>query len=349
MRYLNSLLLCLVLLCTPETFGQLPNAMIGQSVERDVRDMYNKGLQFLVKTQAEDGSWQDSYQGPGITGLCTLTFLATGEDPNFGKYSNVIRKAVRSMIQSQDQSTGYYTKNVSSHDSMYQHGFAMLAMAEVYGSVDDRKLWDGNTKKKTSIAESLELAVRCAVTSQKKNPHDGWRYGPNATDADTSVSGAILVGLLAARNAGIAVPDESIKKSIAYFASMTSNGGQVGYSGIGGHGNSDARSSIACLVFALAKKKDLEQYEATLDYLRDRINSNTSGGYQEYTRYYKAQALFQGDIEAWQKWNKLLIRQIKSSQQSDGSIQGNYGGSVGTSMSLLSLALNFRLLPIYER
>jgi len=341
MRYLSCLLL-FVAFATPNAIAQLPNAMIGQSVERDVRDMYNKGLQYLIKTQAEDGSWTDGQAGPGVTGLCAMTFLATGEDPNFGKYSNVIRKAVRNIIQKQDKSTGYYGS------SMYHHGFAMLAIAEAYGTVDDRKLWDG-AGKKTTIAKSLELAVRCAVTSQKKNPNDAWRYSPNTNSADTSVSGAILVGLLAARNAGVAVPDASIKKAVNYFKSMTSNGGQVGYSGIGGHGTSDARSSIACLVFALAKKKDFEQHEATLDYLRDRINSNSGGHYQEYTRYYQAQALFQGDIEAWKKWNKLLIRQLKSSQQPDGSIQGNYGASVGTSMSLLSLALNFRLLPIYER
>ena len=159
----------------------------------------------------------------------------------------------------------------------------------------------------------------------------------------------MLVGLLAARNAGIAVPDENIKKAIAYFSSMTSSGGQVGYSGIGGHGSSDARSSIACLVFALAKRKELKQFEATLDYLRDRLEANSSSHYAEYTLYYRAQALFQGDIEAWEKWNKLTIRRLKAQQGADGSINGSYGPAVGTSMSLLSLALNFRLLPIYER
>jgi hypothetical protein len=59
--------------------------------------------------------------------------------------------------------------------------------------------------------------------------------------------------------------------------------------------------------------------------------------------------LFQGNIEAWEKWNKQLIRQLKATQQSDGGIPGQFGQSVGTSMSLLALALNYRLLPIYER
>ena len=90
--------------------------------------------------------------------------------------------------------------------SMYHHGFAMLGLAEAYGAVDERNLWpDG--KGPRSIGQALELAVRAAVTSQKKNSLGGWRYSPDANDADTSVSGAVLVGLLAARNAGIEVPD----------------------------------------------------------------------------------------------------------------------------------------------
>ena len=58
---------------------------------------------------------------------------------------------------------------------------------------------------------------------------------------------------------------------------------------------------------------------------------------------------FQGDIIAWEKWNKLLVRQLKESQLPDGSFRGQFGPSISTSLSLLSLALNYRFLPIYER
>jgi hypothetical protein len=36
-------------------------------------------------------------------------------------------------------------------------------------------------------------------------------------------------------------------------------------------------------------------------------------------------------------------------QAADGSIRGQFGPELGTSMSLLALALNYRFLPIYER
>jgi uncharacterized protein YfaS (alpha-2-macroglobulin family) len=214
--------------------------------------------------------------------------------------------------------------------------------------VDERNLWP-DRKGQRSIGQALELAVRAAITSQKKNPLGAWRYSPNAADADTSVSGSVLVGLLAARNAGIEVPDEAINKAITYYKQMTSSSGAVGYSGgMGGFGESTARSSIATLVYAIARRKDLPEYKATLGHIKDQLEQ-TSMGYPEYSRYYQAQALFQGDVAAWEKWNTLLIRRLKQAQQPNGSFSGQFGPSLSTSMSLLALALNYRFLPIYER
>ena len=327
-----------------------PGGRTGEVVPRDVREIYDRGLQFLAASQTEAGDWAGSAggradNGAGITGLCLLAFLASGEDPNFGLYSNHVRKAVRSIISAQDASTGILGSG------MYHHGFGMLALAEAYGAVDERTLWPaGKEKGKRSIGQALELAVRGAITSQKKNSLGAWRYTPDATDADTSVSGAVLVGLLAARNAGIEVPDEAIDRAAAYFKSMTSGSGEVAYAGgLGGFGASEARTSIAALIYAIARRKDLPEFKATVGYLAQRIEQTSMNSYPEYTRYYQAQALFQGDPAAWEKWNKLLIRQLKAAQQADGGFRGQFGPAVGTSMSLLALALNYRFLPIYER
>jgi Family of unknown function (DUF6288) len=333
-------------------FGAALNAIaqpvpehVGEFVPRDVREMYDRGLQYLVKTQSANGDWTGGQQGPGVTGMSLMAFLASGEDPNFGLYNNQVRKAVRSIISSQDESTGFFQQ------SMYHHGFAMLALAEAYGVVDDRNLWPAGEKKgkSRSIGAALELGVRAAVTSQKKNSFGGWRYSPDSNDADTSVSGAVLVGLLAARNAGIEVPDESIDRAISYYQSMTADSGQVAYSGgLGGFDESIARISIGSLVYSVARRKDLPQYKTTLNYLKQKLEAPPNN-YREYTAYYEAQALFQGDIASWEKWNKLLVRTLKQQQQPDGSFNGDMGPQVATPLSLLALALNYRFLPIYER
>ena len=204
-------------------------------------------------------------------------------------------------------------------------------------------------KAPRSVGQALELAVRAAITSQKSNPTNAWRYSPGAQDADASVTGAVIIGLLAARNAGIEVPDESIDKAIAYLRSMTDRSGDVFYLSMGNRlAASTARVSIATLAYAVARRKDLAEYKATLDYLKQRIGE-PAGPFGEYTLYYEAQALFQGNLDSWEKWNKILVRQLREAQQPDGSIRGRFNPAISTSLSLLSLAVNYRFLPIYER
>ncbi len=323
-----------------------PAVQFGAAVPRDVREMYDRGARFLARTQLDDGNWNaSSGQGAAIMALGTLVFLAAGDDPNFGPYAQPIRKALRGIVLAQNESTGYIGQ------SMYHHGFAMLALAEAYGAVDERTLWpDGDLAQgnRRSLGVALELAVRAAITSQRNNPHAAWRYSAESRDADTSVSGAVLVGLLAARNAGIEVPEEAIDKAIEYYKAMTAPSGEVAYSGIGSHGNSQARSSIAALVFAIAHRKDLSQFKSAMNCVlgqRDAFGMH----YLEYTRYYQAQALYQGNIASWEKWNGELAKGLIAEQQKDGSFPGTMAPPENTALNLLALAVAYRLLPIYER
>lgn len=317
----------------------------GDPVPRDVREMYDRGLAYLSRNQDSDGGWQSRHRGAGLAGMALMCFLASGEDPNYGQYSSNIRRCLRYIILKQDRKTGYFGV------SMYHHGFAMLALAEAYGVVDDRELWSEADGDQLEIGQSLELAVRSAVTSQKNNTYGAWRYSPSGNEADTSVAGSVLMGLLAARNAGIEVPDESIDRAIAYFKGMTAASGQVAYSGgVGGFNESMARISIGTLVYAIARRKDLPQFKQTLGYLKDKLDGGSAGhGGIAYQSYYQAQALFQADITAYNEWNRLLVRRLKSEQKADGGFEGTQGKYVATTLNLLSLAVNYRFLPIYER
>ena len=161
------------------------------------------------------------------------------------------------------------------------------------------------------------------------------------------MTGAVLMGLLAARNAGMDVPDETIQAALEYMRRSTGKDGSVAYSGgFGGFGESMNRSAIATLVAAVAKEKDSWEYGATLDHITSRLEHNEQNHYIEYFRYYMAQALFQGDYESWQKWNAATVRKLEQTRQENGSFSGS---PYSTAMSLLALALNYRFLPIYER
>ncbi|MFM9115313.1 MAG: hypothetical protein ACKOU6_04030, partial [Planctomycetota bacterium] len=135
-------------LVTPIAVAQPPSERTGEVVPRDVREMYQRGIDYLVKTQDANGNWAGGgEQGPGVTGMCVMVLLASGEDPNYGLYSANIRRGLRAMILAQDANTGYLGP------SMYHHGFSTLALAEAYGTVDDRNLWssDSNKEKQRTI------------------------------------------------------------------------------------------------------------------------------------------------------------------------------------------------------
>lgn len=347
-------IVCITLCLSSVTGQDVSELRFGGKVPPEVNRIYERGLNYLVQNQSSNGGWGKSHYRNGVTALAVMAILSCGEDPNFGRYSATLHRALRLLIKTQNSKTGYF------ESSMYDHGFCMLALSEAYGAVDDRILWQKSATNQEgkptgsaprTIGKALELAVKCALTSQNKNPHGAWRYSPDATDADTSIAGAVLVGLLAARNAGIEVPDENVDDAMEYFAVMTSPEGSVGYSGLGSWGQSLARSSIANLVFSIGKYKDWEEHKLTLEHLKKNIHSKTSNHWsQEYSNYYLAQALFQSDFEAWEEWNSEIIDRLSKTQKDNGSFDfGSHGVAYSTSMSLLALALNYRFLPIYER
>jgi len=334
--------------------GSAPTQLCGQGlvvrhgtpISAEVRSIYDRGLRYLVDGQESDGSWNSSYgNGPGIAGICCLALLSSGEDPNYGAYAATVQRTLRYVVRSVDPSTGFTKQGRGGRSTMYEHGFATLALAEAYGAVDEELLWAGQVDTKPlGLGKALELAVRASLGSQDNNPLHAWRYGPDASDADTSVSGAILVSLLAARNAGIEIPDGNMEKALKYYETCTFADGTVAYSG-GGGGHSLALSAISCLVFAIARKRDSEPHQSTLKQLVERVDEDAMS-HPYYTRYYVAQALFQGDFDAWTRWNERTTETIRDEQQENGSIGQD---AYSTSMSLLALALNFRCLPIYER
>ena len=336
----------LVLGMAATAHAQPPSARFGEVVPRDVREMYDRGLQYLAATQTENGDWPGggSRTGPGGTGLGLMAFLASGEDPNFGLYSNHVRRALRSIITAQDANTGILGQ------SMYHHGFAMLGLAEAYGAVDERNLWPdrqgpavdrpgprAGRPRGDHLAEE-EPARRLAVLARRhRRRHLGQRRGPGrpARGPQRRHRGARRVDRQGDRLLQVddRPPPGRSPTPAAWAASATRL----------------ARISIATLVYAVARRKDLPEYKATLGLPQAAARTAAQGNTPNTRRYYQAQALFQGDVDAWEKWNKLLVRQLKQAQQPDGSFQGQFGPAFSTSMSLLALALNYRFLPIYER
>jgi squalene cyclase len=299
-------------------------------IPAQLETMYERGLAYLATHQNAKGSWDDGMgDEPGVVGLAVIAFLAGGDDPNHGRHAKEIRKGIDYILSLQRESNGYIGT------SMYNHGFATLALAEAYGAVDDPK-----------IAPALSKAIDLILSAQKNNPSGAWRYTPDSRDADTTVSGCQLVALLGARNAGLPVPDEAIKKGLTFMSRCRSGDGGYGYTSAGGSRPTLTAIGVTCL--ALAKEKDAKGFDKSVEYLRQSLNFRDRN-YPYYFEYYMSQALFHADEAAWNEWNEKNLRYLATLQRPDGSWPGNKGYAFNTAGALLSLALNYRFLPIYEK
>ncbi len=309
------------------------NLFHGDPIPPQVDAMYDRGVRYLLNTQTEAGNWPDAQgRGPGVVGMALMALMARGEDPNYGMYRIHIERAVQFLLASASEETGYLGQ------TMYQHGFATLALAEAYGEVQDRR-----------IGPTLKRAVELIITSQENNPAGVWRYAPTSNDADTTVSGTQFMALIAARNAGIAVPDSALQRAYIYFRNMQLGDGGFGYASAAETQSSPARSAIGTLVYAMMGQHGTTHMASAFRNLRDYEEQPVPRSYPYYSIYYAAQAYFHTDMNVWRRWNERNIQWLQETQNEDGSWSGSHGAAFSTSAALLSVAVGYRLLPIYER
>jgi len=317
-KWISCVLIAAMAIAIPARSAQ--KLTVTPDLERAVR----RGLAFLAKTQNPSGSWTD--RSTAAAGLAIIAFLAHGELPDEGEYGHVIRRAVNYILSCQ-KSNGLLAHG----GSMYEHGFATLALGEVYGVIDDER-----------VGPALKRATDLIIAAQ--NSLGGWRYSVGSTDADTTVSGAQMVALRAAANAGMEVPLTTIRRGAAFYKSCFCPGGGFGYTGPGGP--NQPRAGIGLLVLSLSGAYRSVEAKATADWL---FTHGFGGkGYFYYKSYYCSQAMFQAGGKYWQHWNSIMTPLIISMQQPNGSWKGTRV-TVDTAFALLALEVNYNYLPIYQR
>lgn len=319
-------------------FGQDFTVYKGDQLPAGVEKMYAKGLKFMAANQTPEGSFPGNYgTEPAVPALTMLAMLAHGDDPNFGPFAASIKKSLDFILKNTGKSNGYIGS------SMYNHGFCTLALAEAYGAVRDER-----------IGPALKKGVELLLSSQKRNRFKAWRYTPESDDADTTVTGACFVALIAARNAGLAVPDKAIEDALKFYTDCQDpSSGAIGYMPRSG-ASVGPTTAIGAAAFAYARLKTDKTFTKAFKAMKDATTNNepTNGGmgfYPFYYEYYASQAMFQGEAKAWDDWNAANIKTLLETQTEDGSWSGQLGPPLSTAFALLSLALNYRYLPIYER
>ncbi len=307
-------------------------------------DAIEKGLTWLARNQAKDGSWSTegatgTYQ-MAMTGLAGLAMLSSGQSPGRGKYGVNVLRAIEFCLKNQDHDGLIATRNDGY--AMYAHGFAMTFLAEAYGT-------DGNNELNARIKAALTAAVK--KTQQSQSSRGGWYYSPNSGSDEGSVTVTQVQALRSARNAGIDVPEKVMNSAIDYVRQCQNPDGGIRYSVQFGQTSSVALTSAGAEVFMMAGRYKAAEATRACDYLKKYLDpKRTVGMHDCYTNFYGVQAMFQIGGEYWARYFTSIRERLLSQQRNDGSWPGDeIGSTYGTAIGVIILCVPFRYLPILQR
>lgn len=305
----------------------------------------DRGLEFLLATQQEDGSWDSDGQGGhavAITSLALMAFMANAHFPGFGEHAEPLQRGMKWLLAEALKRPDGYLGTV-----MYEHGLATLALSELWGMARDPEDDD-------AIQRALEKAVEVILRSQNRG--GGWRYQPTSDGGeDTSCTQTVFHALASARQAGIVVPNETIAKVVQYLESARDpTTGGFCYT-LGGNRNvTPACTAGGAYIAQLAGQRDTELVRGALRHLESLAPDIITGGgsYYYYTHYYAIQAMVQAGDEHYARWypqirDALIQRQNAEGAWDKGSRNG--GSSYATPMAIIVLATPHRYIPIYQR
>ncbi len=310
----------------------------GDELTPETRVAIDKGLEWLAPRQGEDGSFGGSRNGTAYTALAALAFMSAGHLPNRGKYGQNVARAVDFVIAS-SQPSGLLCEEDAS-GLMYHHGFATLLLGEVYGMTGDER-----------IKEPLRRAV--ALIEQSQNSQGGWRYQPVPVDADVSVTICQVMGLRAARDAGIQVERQVIDNAIEYVRRCQNPDGGFNYMLGTGNNSAFARSAAGVATLYYAGISEGEDIDQGLGYVMRHIPGAELRGRQPhyfYGQYYAAQATFLAGGDYWAQWYPAIRDELVETQSEDGHWETEPGqtSEYCTAMALIVLQMPNRYLPVFS-
>ena len=315
-----------------------------------INSVVGKGLDYLARTQNANGSWtcqigyklNETYQGEekenvGVTAIAGIAFLAQGSVPGKGKYGTNVEKAVQFVLSCARETDGYITKHGT---RMYEHGFATLFLAEVYGMT-----------KREDIKSRLKNSAQLIIHSQ--HPEGGWRYQPSPLDADISVTVTTLQALRACRNVGIAVPKDVIDKAVSYvkksYVALGEAMGAFNYQLTPPTRISFALTSAGVTSLMSAGEYNTPEIQRGINYILKNLPGSYGDYHYYYGHYYAVQALFQAGGKNWEQYFGRIRTEIIVYQQPDGSWTDDVGPVYATAMACIILQIPNDYLPIFQR
>jgi hypothetical protein len=320
------------------------------------------GLKWLVAHQAPDGHW--SLEGYHQHGHCNckgfgdpndiagtafglLPLLGAGEthkDPQ-AVYRQNVDRALKYLVSRQARDGNF-------GGLMYAHGLATIAICEAYGMTSD-----------PALRGPAQRAINFIRAAQHEG--GGWRYNPRDA-GDTSVTGWQIMALKSGQMAGLEVDDArnpTLKKAVNFLNScMTVDQTGYGYQSPQEVSPSMTAVGLLCRLYLGTGPRNVG-IQGGVQRLQQ--SPPAPANRNIYYDYCATQVLHHVGGEAWESWNprirNLLVQtqdkgtdrkhpHQKGSWAPDRDLWGSRGGRMmTTSLSILTLEVYYRHLPLYRR
>jgi len=304
------------------------------------RPAVEKGLEYLAQRQLDDGAFATGGYGrnAAVVALAGMAWLSSGSTPGRGPYGDQVARATDYLLKHAEASGFISVEGAMSHGPMYEHGFATLFLAEVYGM-----------SPQDDLREKLSRAVDLTVRTQ--NAEGGWRYQPRREEADLSVTVSQVMALRAARNAGLTVPNETIDRSIDYVKRCQNADGGFRY--MLPEGESAFPRSAAGLVAlysaGIYEGREMDRGLAYIDQFLPRAGELGQDSHFFYGHYYAVQSMWLAGGERWERWYPAIRDLLLARQQADGSWADPICFEYGTAMASIVLQMPHNSVPILQR
>lgn len=323
--------------------AESPPGRYAELVTPQTQAAVDRGLRWLAARQQDDGAFalRGSGRNVGVCSLAGMAFLAEGSTPGRGAYGAEIDRTLAYLVACADLQTGVIAADDAlGRGPMYGHGFATLLLCETHGMA-----------RTPGLRERIAQAVQ--VILQAQHAEGGWRYTPEPLASDVSVTVCQLMALRAARNAGVAVPRQSVARAAAYLRQcQNSDGGYRYMLSEGDPRSAFSRSAAACAALMAANLAEPEEVAQAVSYLAKfrAPGGQTELPYYFYGQYYAVQAMWFVGGDAWNAWYPAVRDELLAAQNADGSWNDpQIGPEYATAIACIVLQTPNNYLPILQR
>jgi hypothetical protein len=344
-----------------------------------------QGLRWLALHQADDGHWglhdfhkharteplpkgkvagdncrPETTRKNDVAGTAfgLLPFLAAGITPKKPArkvgvdYSGVVKAGLNYLVGKQNKKGD---ARGAFGDDLIGHALATIAMCEAYALTSD-----------PTLKTSAQLAISYILATQHLDS-GGWGDRPK-TLGNMEATGWHLMALKSAQMAGLSVDRKALKRVEKFLDSCESSGANRGrYSSKPGGSSALTPTAVAalCRLYLGSNPRNLS-LQGSIKWIRQ--SPPRPGSKNVDYEYHATQVMHHMGGDAWQFWNlgpkgdgkggmrdTLITRQNTgagkwAAEKGSFAASGHPGGRLAaTSLSLLSLEVYYRYLPLYRR